>query len=96
MTVYYILIADIGTSSPQQVVCTTDKNPCCSNPNVAGDWVFPNSAAPQPTTFRRDRSVNGEINLYRISNDVISPIGRFCCRVSDAIGVQQTICVNIG
>ena len=95
-----ILITDIGTSSPHQLVCTTDRTPCCISPNTAGDWFYPNNARVMHTSasqeFGRDRSDNGEINLYRRDSDVMSPTGRFCCRVPDASGVEQTVCVNVG
>ena len=102
-----ILITDIGfagASSPHQLVCTTDKTPCCKTPPTRfGNWFFPDDKAvvsmgniPRPTEFYRDRNNNGEINLYRVSSDVMSPAGRFCCRVPDASGVEQTVCVNVG
>ena len=65
-----------------------------------GDWFYPNNARVMHTSvsqeFGRDRSNNGEINLYRGKSDVMSPTGRFCCRVPDASGVEQTVCVNVG
>ena len=98
-----ILITDIGTSSPHQLVCNTDRNPCCTTPTRVGNWFFPDDRAvvsignnPPPTEFYRDRSDNGEINLYRLSSDVMSPTGMFCCRVPDASGVEQRVCVNVG
>ena len=99
-----ILITDIGTSSPHQLVCNTDKRSCCKTlPARFGNWFFPNNTAvvssgniPSPTEFYRDRNDNGEINLYRVSGDVMSPTGRFCCEVEDATATNQTVCVNIG
>ena len=92
-----ILITDIGTSSPHQLVCNTDRNPCCVDPNTAGDWFYPDGGLVMHTgvsqEFGRDRSNNGEINLYRRDSDVMSPTGKFCCRVPDASGVEQTVCV---
>ena len=95
-----ILITDIGTSSPQQLVCTTDRTPCCKAHNTAGDWFYPGGGLVMHTgilqEFGRDRNANGEINLYRANSSVMSPTGRFCCRVPDANGVEQTVCVNVG
>ena len=95
-----ILITDIGTSSPHQLVCNTDRTPCCISPNIAGDWFYPDGEHVMHTSasqeFGRDRSDNREINLYRGNSDVMSPTGRFCCRVPDANGVEQTVCVNVG
>ena len=94
-----ILITDIGTSSPHQLVCNTDRTPCCMN-SRAGNWFYPDSALVMHTIasqeFGRDRSDNGEINLYRRDRDVMSPTGRFCCRVPDASDVERTVCVNDG
>ena len=98
-----ILITDIGTSSPQQLVCTSDKMPCCQADPQYGEWYFPDesqvihtSERPAPTTFHRDRDNNGNVNLYRVSSDVMSPTGRFCCEIEDATATNQTVCVNIG
>ena len=63
------------------------------------DWLFPDGGVVPHTsdalTFGRDRNNNGETNLYRVNNDVMSPTGRFCCRVPDAIGTVHTPCVVI-
>ena len=71
------------------------------SPYRVGDWLYPNDDRVVAHTsdlqkFGRDRSDNGEINLYRRDDEVISPTGRFCCRVPDASGVEQTVCVNVG
>ena len=66
----------------------------------AGDWFYPNGELVNHTghsqEFGRDRSDNREINLYRRGSNVMSPTGRFCCRVPDESGVEQTVCVNVG
>ena len=49
-----------------------------------------------PAQFYRNRGSSGEINLYRVNDDVITPTGRFCCRVPDAINEVHNICVNVG
>ena len=49
-----------------------------------------------PAQFYRNRGSSGEIILYRVSDDVITPTGRFCCRVPDAINKVHNICVNVG
>ena len=96
-----MFITDIGTSQPHQLVCITDRNPCCTTPNRAGEWIFPNGTnvptmETYPTQFYRNRGSSGEINLYRVNDDVITPTGRFCCRVPDAIGISRIVCVNVG
>ena len=94
-----ILISNVGTSSPNGLVCTTDKTPCCSGLDGAAGWLFPNGKVVQTSqgtmSFTSDRNSNGEINFYRVSSDVMSPTGRFCCRVPDATGTNHTNCVVI-
>ena len=79
--------------------CVTDKTPCCSQSPGHGAWIFPNGTLVQESTstmaFYRDRGDNGEVFLNR-PNDVMAPTGLFCCRVPDATGTNQTLCVNIG
>ena len=54
-----ILITDIGTSSPHQLVCTTDRTPCCTT-SGAGNWFYPDGGLVMHTSisqeFGRDRS----------------------------------------
>ena len=45
--------------------------------------------------FHRNRDNDGNINLFRMRDNVISPTGRFCCEVEDATGANQTLCVII-
>ena len=97
-----IFITDIGTIPPHHLVCLTDRNPCCRHPHT-GNWMFPNATVvgpigsyPRPAHFYRNRSLNGEINLYRVSSDIISPTGRFCCQVPDVTNINHTLCVNVG
>ena len=85
--------------------CITDRMPCCqSQPNRAGDWLFPEGGmVPQigegdnmATTFYRNRGDDGTVNLNRVNNDVMMPTGRFCCVVPDATGADHTLCASIG
>ena len=97
------LITDIGTSPPQQLVCTSDRKPCCQDQPQYGEWKFPDgsqvihfSERPVPTAFHRNRDNDGNVNLYRVSSDVMSPTGKFCCEIEDATHMNQTLCVNLG
>ena len=97
-----ILITDIGTSSPQQLVCTSDRMPCCLDQPQYGEWYFPDgsqvvsiSEMTAPLTFYRDRDNNGNVILYRVSSDVTSPTGSFCCEIEDATDTNQTLYVNL-
>ena len=70
----------------------------------AGEWYFPGGirvpilgiGASRATTFYRNRGDNGMVNLNRVSTDVMSPTGLFCCMVPDATDVIQRACANIG
>ena len=98
-----IFITDIGITAPHHLVCLTDRNPCCRSPHTVGDWIFPNAtnvgllgSNSRAAHFYTNRGINGEINLYRVSSDVISPTGRFCCRVPNVTNINHTICINVG
>ena len=100
-----ILITEIeetNVTSNNGLQCITDRRPCCAaQPNRHGEWLFPNGdtvpGVPQnPTTFYRNRGDDGTVNLNRLNSNVMMPTGRFCCVVSDAMDVDQTLCANIG
>lgn len=81
--------------------CTTDRRPCCYHPsNRHGEWYFPdgkqipnyNNAKASNLPFFRNRGDGGTVHLNRVRNSIMSPTGKFCCKVPDAIGVYQTLC----
>ena len=45
--------------------------------------------------FHRNRDNDGNVNLFRVSDDITSPTGRFCCEIEDATHTNHTLCVNI-
>ena len=94
-----IIITDIGTSSQHQleVIHTTDRIPCCQDPPQHGEWIFPDGTlvTEQSTTIRRNRDNNGKVTLYRVSSEVMSPTGRFCCSIEDATATNQILCANV-
>ena len=45
--------------------------------------------------FHRNRDNNGNVNLFRVTDNVTSPVGRFCCEIEDSTHTNQTLCVNI-
>ena len=96
-----VLITDIGTLPPQQLSCTSDRMPCCRDPPRYGERKFPNGnqvshISEGAVAFHRNRDNNGSVNLFRVSNDVLSLTGRFCCEMEDATSTNHTLCVNIG
>ena len=46
--------------------------------------------------FYRNRDNNGRVYLNRRTITATTPVGRYCCEVSDAANVNQTLCVFIG
>ena len=94
-----IFINDIGTSS-QQLVCSSDRKPCCRDQLQYGEWKFPNGnqvihITEGAVTFHRNRDSVGNVNLFRVSRNVMSPTGWFCCEIPDANDSNHTLCVNI-
>ena len=90
---------DIGTAPPHQLACITDRVPCCSGPPPHGDWYNEQAQPVDSSMYHINRTDEGEINLFRLSQDVIvSAGGRVCCRVDDFTGVFHTAfaCVNLG
>lgn len=97
-----IQITEIGdTILNEGLQCITDKMPCCETPpNRVGEWYFPDGMrvpmqSVGATSFYRNRRDNGAIGLHRINSNVITPTGRFCCEVPDAIDALQTVCATI-
>ena len=97
-----ICVTDIGTSelSRQYLVCTSDRKPCCRDLPQYGEWKFPNGSLVQSISrgavaFITKRDNAGNVNLYRVSSNVTSPTGRFCCEIPDATDTNYTLCVDI-
>ena len=85
--------------------CITDKPNCCRvNAIKIGEWYFPNGTAVpilgygnnSAITFYRNRGYNDStVNLNRVSSNVMSPTGNFCCKVPDSVDINHTVCANI-
>ena len=85
----------------QGLQCITDRMPCCATPpNRFGQWYFPNQISVpiqgSAYTFYRNRGDEGSVNLYRLNNNIMAPLGQFCCEVPDATNALQQLCVTIG
>lgn len=99
-----VFITDIGTSSHQQLVCTTDRMPRCQYPNQNGYWFFPNwtpvnigALNGESETFYSSRDNNaGSISLLHSGNFTHLQTGNFCCGIQDAMGTYRELCVIIG
>ena len=96
-----IFVTEIGIEAPHQLVCTSDRKPCCRDPSQYGEWKFPNGSQVIHRTegavaFHRDRDNVGNVNLYRANERVIAPSGKFCCEIEDATNKNTTLCVMLG
>ena len=82
-------------------MCTSDKMPCCRDPQQYGEWKFPNGSRVMHITegavaFHSDRDNTGSVNLYRFNNNVTSPGGKYCCEIPDATDTIHTFCIVVG
>ena len=103
-----IFITEIGetTAIPPQnsnngLQCITDRMPCCRfMGGQVGEWFFPSGrmvpSGTGPTFYRNRGRDDGTVNLNRANTIVVSPTGLFCCKVPDATGIDQTVCINLG
>ena len=98
-----ILITDIGEGDDGALLCVTDLIQCCrgvdapSGVGALGQWFYPDGSFVQVNgsgdDFYRDRGLN-IVRLHR-RNNVMSPIGQFCCVVPDTTSVNRNTCINI-
>ena len=95
-------VTDIGNWAANTALqCITDRIPCCLSVNRprVGEWYFPDKLQVpikgNAETFYRNRGANGNINLNRLSSNVLSPSGLFCCVVPDANDTSHRLCANI-
>lgn len=93
-----ILMFEIGREDSQALQCVTSKRPCCKTSRT-GQWYFPSgievSVEDSAQFFYRNRGDDGTVNLNRVSENVVSPTGQFCCVVPDSNDTIQTLCANV-
>ena len=94
-------ITDIGERGNGALLCFTDLTECCKvdrNRSALGEWIYPNGSTVGVNStgqeFYKNRGPS-RVRLHRREN-VISPIGHFCCEVPDATLTHVRICVNVG
>ena len=86
--------------------CITDRKPCCLSLRY-GVWHLPNGmhvptrgfGSESDLEFYRNREDNGKVYLNCPANNSITamtPVGQFCCEVSDATNTTQILCILIG
>lgn len=98
---YYnnIVYRIIPSNPPTSLQCVTDRQPCCRY-LLHGEWIFPNgshvSVLGSGATIYRTRGHDGTVSLNRRKDSGLSVGGLFCCIVPDAVGIEQTLCANVG
>ena len=101
-----IQINEIGETDPYTpsqnggLQCITDKMPCCqTEPHRFGEWYFPDETSvpmqDSAVSYYHNTGDDGTVNLNRISSDVMSPTGLFCCAIPDATDTLQRMCATI-
>ena len=95
-----ILIDEIGVNEDDldtgALTCYTDRPGCCHN-SSEGEWYLPDNTPASPSkNFIVSRETNRTVQLTRLTVDVTSPLGEYCCLILDASGSQQMACVNVG
>lgn len=92
-----ILITDIGEDD-NALLCVTNLGSCCNSVgNRTGEWSFPNGSV-VPIKIQSDgiyRNRGPHVVRLNRRNGILSPIGLYCCQVSDATLHNKTVCANI-
>ena len=87
-------------TSPTSLQCITDKIPCCFSWWREGRWYFQDGKEVHiyvaQENLYRDRADDGSVNLNRRNDAVMSPVGLYCCELSNAQQIYHTLCANIG
>ena len=99
---------DSDNPSGAALQCITDLRPCCRQEGthlaqqmLMGEWYFPDktqvpgSEVPSSSLFRSRGLNDGRVNLFRTHDEVLSPVGLFCCEIPDATGVNRTLCADL-
>ena len=89
------------TNDSHSLICATDKHPCCSSPNMIGEWHYPNRTTVPSLgvgyMFYRSRGDDGTIHLYA-RNGIMSlmNVSQFCCELPNTNDLSQILCVYLG
>ena len=102
-----IVLTRIGSEDNNTLVCHTDAMTCCRgvhNPNGSmgsGQWIFPGGRS--VPKFYTSSSLSGAffftrglqvLHLVRRGN-VMSPLGTYCCNISDRKSNNNVFCANL-
>ena len=90
-----VLLACIGEGN-NALLCFTKNNSCCSMPNRAGEWYYPNNMSVESKMSGGDIYRGRGPSVVRLSRrNNAQTTGVFRCEVPDASGTNQQLYVNI-
>ena len=94
-------ITDIGewsnTSPPYALLCETNLAGCCTNPNVAGEWFFPNNSMVGINSDGGGMYRNRGDSFVRLNRrpGITGPVGMYCCQVPTTSDTNARICITL-
>jgi hypothetical protein len=91
-----------GIMSRYTILCVTERRPCCSGSNRAGDWYYQNGTAVPSYghgfTFYTSRGDDGTVRLHTRDNNILISLMstiQFCCELLNVNDLTQKLCINI-
>jgi hypothetical protein len=89
-----------GIMSRKSLLCVTERRPCCSSSNRAGDWHYQNGTAVPSFghgfAFYTSRGDDGTVRLHARDNTVsLMNTSQFCCELLNVNDLSQKLCINI-
>ena len=105
----HVNVNDIGGDTDREaLLCHTENIDCCTGVRALGEWLYPNGSAVNSVA---EIDSNHELNRSNINQFLASwsqsslrlfhvgvptERGCFCCVIPDGLGLDQTMCVNLG
>ena len=82
------------------LLCVTERRPCCSGSNRAGDWHYQNGTVVpsygQTFAFYTSGGDDGAVRLHaRDSMISLMNASQFCCEILNINDLSQKLCINI-
>ena len=95
-----IPITDVGESTPDALVCRTDRDDCCDNrpgETRQGEWKYPNGSTVRTSGSGDDFYRNRGTSIVRLSrrNGATGPTGLYCCEVASVADPNARIFINL-
>jgi tRNA threonylcarbamoyladenosine modification (KEOPS) complex Cgi121 subunit len=87
-----------GIISRYSLLCATERRPCCSGSNRAGDWHYQNgTAVPSYGHGFAFYTSTGDDGTVRLHTNIISLMNtsQFCCELLNVNDLSQKLCISI-